>query len=596
MLFFSYLLFSLAILQIRIIKAGSVFINALLLAILLTSALALWVTSGKTILIYPLVVVFLYLIRSGKVSFEIKFNALIMNLIFVSFVFIILFILYFRNGDLYILHPDYLFWIRLIDTNLEYGVENTGTFYNTVSGNYPSNELYHYFEFWLTCLGKLVNNQSTATNLFLFAYPVGGVLLITGLKELLQTFISFKSEFQKTFITFLLFVFLLFFSHPWELLTQFSWFQKLPISSMHPWWQGYKICFVTLAALPLFIFWRTKKSEWLYYLSFSVFLYPPVLPILLVVACVTWGVEWFRKNNPPFLSLVSLFASGMFFILFYKLTGNGGATVSGFAPAEWLTLSNWFRYLPAMLMKSLFIPIIALVPVFVYLIYSRKENILQKSLFLNILVMYVICMGVWMMFIKNVDANQSFLLLFTPVVGLSVLILSVHLWFRKRFIIAFLLVVVYVIPGLAKAITHQSSIPKPGSSTTSFLKAAGASSILYIPGENENTNVYQFNERVYTGIDHFIVQNPDIKLFSVVAASITDTSMFNPVTLNMYQTYRNRSPYFQSCGYIQPGSDCLLNWMKQNRIQYVCARPGTAMPDFVRPVSVDNDFIIYQLK
>ena len=596
LLFISFLFFSLFLLQLRFFSSSSIFVNALCISLLLVGFFAIWITKGQSIYLFPVISVMGYWIflKKGYIKFDL--NNILLNTSISILVFLIFLLLFWRDSEIFILHSDYLYWIRLIDSNLQYGVENAGTYYNAVSVNYPKNELYHYFELWLTGVGKLLNKQSTAMNLFLFAYPVGAVLLITGLKELLQTFFALKKEFHRTTAALFVFIALMFFSHPWDLFTQIFGFKKLPISSMHPWWQGFKICFVALAALPLFFYWKTQNLQWLYLLSVSVFIYPPVLPILLLTACIYWSFEWIRKKNPPIKILISLINSGLFFAFFYKTAGNAGPNVSGFAPMEWLSFSNWLRYLPAMLMKSLFIPLLTLAPVIIFLLYRWKKIELKYSLLLKIFVLYAVCMVVWMAFIKNVDANQSFLLLFTPLVCLSVALLLLHLWFRKQFIAAFLLASVYIVPEFAGAFNHQSPLPKTANNTTTFLKQIGASSILYIPDEYENKNVYQFNERVYTGIDHFIMVNPNLKLYSAAAAGMTDTTSFNSITLSTYQTFRNISPFYKTCGFVNPASDCLSTWLQKNRIQYVCAKPEIHMPAKFESISKDADFVFYELK
>jgi hypothetical protein len=364
---------------------------------------------------------------------------------------------------------------------------------------------------------------------------------------------------------------------------------------MHPWWQGFKSCFVTLAALPLFMFSITNNKYWLYSLSFSGFIYPPVLPILFLTAGMTWVLDFFRKKELSILALASLLGSGILFVVFYKLTGNGGVTVSGFAPSEWLTPAKWFRYLPAMMMKSFFIPVVAICPVLIYLFTSCNKRQLKVKTLIPVVFMYLVCMAVWMAFIKNIDANQSFLLLFTPVVGLSVGLLIILFWIKKRFILVLALSLLFMVPELIEAFSHNSPVSSTGVKTSAFLKKVGSASILYITAPNELHNVYQFNERVYTGIDHFILDNPSLNLFSTVAASITDTTKFNPITLSMYQTYRAWSPYFKVCNYVNPFDDCFEKWVELHEIQYICARPQTKMSPNWIPVSVDSDYIFYHL-
>ncbi len=204
-------------------------------------------------------------------------------------------------------------------------------------------------------------------------------------------------------------------------------------------------------------------------------------------------------------------------------------------------------------------------------------------------------MGVWMMFVKNIDANQSFLLLFTPVVGLSIGLLLLHLWSQKKITIALILSILYIIPEFIFAFRVKTPIPITDHQTSNILKKMGAASILYIPDLGELKNIYQFNERVYTGIDHFILDNPTLELYSAAAAIMTDTLQFNPVTLNMYHTFRSISPVYQNCGLVQSGSDCLLEFAKKHRINYLCVKKGTPGIKNMNQYFESSQYIFYKL-
>jgi hypothetical protein len=343
----------------------------------------------------------------------------------------------------------------------------------------------------------------------------------------------------------------------------------MPISGMGLAWGSIKMIFLIIIVIALFLYLQNPNSDRFITLLFTSFFYLPVLPILMLTLFIWWCYLYFSGSKTEFKDIVILIALSIGFILYYFVNGNhGGTTVSGFSIKEWFTLSNWIKYCPAIAMKTILIPIFGFLPL-CFFIPSKKVRVSKPFLF--IILLYSICIAVWAAFIKNIDANQAFLLFFGAILPLLMLFFIWNLIFIKRSpILGFFLVFIYIIPGIIHASKYDSQIKKDQVSTINYIQKHDNTRILYIPENAELNSVYDYNERVYTGMNQFILYNSKIDLISVAASF--DGNYLKNNALEMYTFYRDISPYYRQCGYFDDSSKCFKDFIKNFKIDIICTK------------------------
>ena len=95
---------------------------------------------------------------------------------------------------------------------------------------------------------------------------------------------------------------------------------------------------------------------------------------------------------------------------------------------------------------------------------------------------------------------------------------------------------------------------------------------MFIPNKTDLTSVFDFNERVYTGINQFVLYNSKIVLMSFPAAIEIDTTFLNSSSHTMYEYYRHNSPYFSKFGFIDFSSNCFYDFLNKKKINVICSR------------------------
>jgi hypothetical protein len=180
---------------------------------------------------------------------------------------------------------------------------------------------------------------------------------------------------------------------------------------------------------------------------------------------------------------------------------------------------------------------------------------------------------VWVVFAKNLDAKQPFFLLIGSILFLISLFGILFLFNYQRRVVGLLIFFALISPGLLKAFYFQNPIKKIDAKTISFLNMIGKKRILYLPNSDEIKNIFNRNERVYTGINSFILQNDSLELMSISASFYIDTLNLNKSIVNSYQFLKNNSPYYNLCGdYKISNADCFNRFVKNYNIDYVCTR------------------------
>ena len=168
-------------------------------------------------------------------------------------------------------------------------------------------------------------------------------------------------------------------------------------------------------------------------------------------------------------------------------------------------------------MKVFIIPIISFLPIH-YLIYKNRGKDQIKESLLLIFLLYLVSVVVVAVFIKNIDAYQAFTLVFGGILTLSMLFTIWYLTFIKKSFWGFFFIFIFLVPGIYDTINYKTEVKKDLISTIQYIKNNRGNRILYLPNNSELNSVFHFNEKVYTGINQFILYNSKIDLMSIAAA------------------------------------------------------------------------------
>lgn len=572
---FTFFVISFVLLHIKIIDLKSDFSNAIVNFLLIIGVYSLYVTNFKTIFLLPVLLILVHGIFLKQIKLSFSFKSWKVSLTIISIVTFIFVLLFWRSKQLFIVHEDYLFWIRVGIMNQKLGLENINVFYNLLDANYNGIDFYHFLELWCMDFGNIINGQPHALNLFLFAYPIASIISCFGIRELFVLYFNLKTK--KIFFVissiFFIFFFLLFFAQPWDTFNNFFSINGLPISGMGPAWKNLKTLYILNIFIALMIYLKKASSNNFIILILSLFFYIPVFPIVMLTISF-WFVFLNFKNIK--ISKYHLYIYVLLLLLFiavYTFLGNHkGTTISGFSLNELFTISHWLKILPSIIMKSVIIPIIGFSPLLLLLIKKQKIFLHSRTL-IFIILLYLVCMSVWIVFVKNIDANQSFLLLFSVIFPLVSAIITWYLLFVKKNILGLLLVFIYVLPGISNAYNYKSPLKDDDQGVKEFIANLKSNTrVLFIPNKTDLTSVFDFNERVYTGINQFVLYNSKIVLMSFPAAIEIDTTFLNTSSYTMYEYYRNNSPYFSKCGFIDFSSTCFYDFLNKKKIDVICSR------------------------
>lgn len=575
LIFITLFFIAFIVMHFQIFDFKSRFVTAIINVLLLVGVNASIITSFKSIFLVPILGIIIIGLYLRKNTLNFNFSHWKSTLVISSFVSLIFLVLFFRKDELLIPSEDYLFWIRVGLFNQRFGVENINVFYNLIDSSYTGADLYHHFEFWLMNLGSILNRQNASLNLFFFSYPLGIIICCEGIKELI---ISFYPEFSNKFVLihisiFFLIVGFLFFMQPWDTFNYYLGINNLPISGMGFIWRGLKMIYVLNIVIALFLYLKTTNFDTFITVLLVSFFYIPVFPIVILTVFIWMFYMHFYVFRTTYSNFFILIYFSLGTVLFYLFFGNhGGTTVSNFSLVEWLNIDVWVKYMPAILMKVLLIPIFGFFPFFL-LILKRRKYILSLKPALFITILYIICISVWCLFVNNVDANQAFLLLFGGIIPAVILFSTWNLIFiKKKLVMGFFLIALYLLPGVIDAMNFNSPIKRDSASTIQFINQLNSKRLLYLPEKAELNSIYDFNERVYTGVNQFILYNTSIDLISVSASFKGNNIGMNASTSRMYNFYKQNSPYYKECGYVEFSSQCFVNFLKKSKIDIICTR------------------------
>ena len=125
----------------------------------------------------------------------------------------------------------------------------------------------------------------------------------------------------------------------------------------------------------------------------------------------------------------------------------------------------------------------------------------------------------------------------------------------------------------------------------------GKKRILYLPRLDEINNIYSRNERVYTGINSFILSNDSLELLTISASYYLDTTHLNPSVINTYSIFKNHSPFFNLCGtYIDTKNDCFRQYIKNLNIDYICTNNINPLDSSWKNVFASDNYNFYKKK
>lgn len=401
---FSLLIVTFVIIHFQIFDFSNKFLNAIANLLFIIGGYAIIMTSVKSIYIIP----FIGLIITGIVLNKIKINFSLVHwrsTLTIYSLMVVFFLLFFiRNNELMVPHADYLFWIRVGLSNERYGFENINVFYNLIDPSYNNPGLYHYFETWIMNFGSFINQQNASLNLFFFAYPLGLIIACFGVKQIITLLFPTKiikdvfSDLSALFIAIGYF----FYSSPWDTFNTYGGIKNMPISGMSGFGLGpTKMIFVLLIIITLFLYLIKRSKESFIILFFSAFLYPPIAPIIFVTALIWWFYLKIFGVKESWMTLFILVGLSIGFALFYmSFKNDSGNTISNFSLNEWLTVKGWIKYLPGIIMKVFFIPIISFLPIY-YLIYKNRDKDQIKDSLMLIFLFYIVSVGVVAIFIKK---------------------------------------------------------------------------------------------------------------------------------------------------------------------------------------------------
>ena len=169
---FSFFVISFVLLHIQIIDFKNDFSNAIVNFLLIIGGYSLYVTNFKTIFLLPVLLILVCGIFLKQIKLSFSFENWKVSLTITSLVIFVFVLLYWRSKHLFIVHEDYLFWIRVGIMNQKLGLENINVFYNLLDTNYNGIDFYHFLELWCMDFGNIINGQPHALNLLLGAQNI----------------------------------------------------------------------------------------------------------------------------------------------------------------------------------------------------------------------------------------------------------------------------------------------------------------------------------------------------------------------------------------------------------------------------------------
>jgi hypothetical protein len=592
-----FIVFSVILLQFKIFSVESDFNNFLVNFLLAIGLFSTIITNLKTVNLIIVIVIVLWAFLNKKWKFRFELKNIEFNFVITIIVGLFFIIFYNENGKFFIPHEDYLFYSRLSLDNYTYKKESISAPYNTF--NYISGiDFYHFFELWTTSLGKKINGQNISLNLFFFSYPLATVLSLIGVKELINFW--FPDIKKSILIGYVFFVFLFgffFISQPWDSLIFLFNISGISISDTGGMLLAPKALYVIPIIISLFIFLNKNSQENLILLIFSCFLYYPLLPYILL-SLVAWiigcKIHSFRLDKFSLITILFL----IFFLClqyFYFHFSNVNIVEKNIKLSDFLTSSFLLGIIPGIVLKAIFIPIFGFGSILLIIYTFCKNFKIAFKNYLFYIILYLISFGIWVIFYKNLDAKQPFFMLIGSVLVLLSLAGIMFLLNSSKKMIAILIYVTLLFPGILKAYNYENQVKRVDHKTALFLKNIGKKRILYIPQFHEIKNIYSRNERVYTGINSFILTNDSLELISISSSFYLDTINVNESVKNSYLIFKKNSAFYNQCGYFNDSKlDCLVQYVKKYNIDYICTKFSIPISSNLKKVfsTENNNFYI----
>ena len=543
-----FIAISLLLLQMRLFSVKSDFSNFLINFLLGIGLFSVIITNSKTINLIIVFLIILWAFLNKKWKFKFEFRNIGLNFLLTLLVGLFFVFFYNVNGKFFIPHEDYLFYSRLSIDNLFYKKESISAPYNTHS--YISKiDFYHFFELWTASLGKQINGQNITKNLFFFSYPLATVLSLIGIKELIIYWFPAKKNIELLGISFFIFLVGIFFiSQPWDSFLFFFKIKGVSISEFGSLWMSPKVLFVIPIIISLFIFLNNQNQKNLIVFIFSSFLYFPLLPILLL--SITLWVIFNRAQSIKLDKSSFIIIGSLIFLLalyFFNFLLSNNAHINRSNISNLIDFSNLTKVLPSIVLKGIIIPFVTFGSLFLLIFYACKNFKIVFRNYQFYILIYLISFSLWVVFAINIDSKQPFFLLAGSILIILSLFGILFLLNSNKKWVGILIYFIFLIPGLLKAYYFESPLQKIDSKTASFVKSIGKKRLLFLPKVDEIKNIYSRNERVYTGINSFLIYNDSLELSTISASYYLDTTDLNQSIINSYLTFRQYSPFLNLC-------------------------------------------------
>ena len=467
------------------------------------------------------------------------------SLIAIIGIWLIFFIVYFVIGgfELRVSHEDYIIYSRLAYYNDLLGVENTFGFYS-LFGNAPHNEVYHFFELWLSNVGNSFNQQGQLKNLFFFVFPLISWVSVVGLKEMLRA-----NNWYKAISIFLL---ALLISSPYDLIVDLIKY-PLPLSGV-----GNVLLYlkhVIIFPVIIYVLNSISNRQLDYYLMslFSLF-YPLIIPMLFPALII---YEWWQSGYKVTQRMIFPIAFSIFFGVFMLTHGNGDFT---FNLSQLLNLRMFAR----ILLIGCVVPIVTYCVI--YFVYLRRN---QKDLTVFLLILLVLSNSLWFLLQVNINANQFFSIPFHSILVILTSFSILYLIEQKRYGYAVLSVLIYVGPFAYKYLTINFII---ADSNLNILvqEIPKNERVLYVPSGNQLNTVFDYNERMSLPINSVFLNREDLHIINISSAYVPAFALDNPVRKATFDYYRKISPYFNFCGeFDRKSTSCLDQFAYANDIRFL---------------------------
>lgn len=526
---------------------GERFVPSIVLLLIFLSVYALVRTSGQTFLLVPLFIILIYIHRNKP---HVTFKGIdLLNLLPSLFIWGIYFSTYFafNNFSLGVAHEDYIIYSRIAHYNDFFGTENTKTFYNILNPDIK-NEIYHFTELWAMAFFRWLNGQTLLMNFFFLVCPLVTYLIYLGFLEIRLT-----SKRRYAFLATLLVLFIVF---PYDLLPKLGSVQ-LPIVGIGMTIFSLKNLMVVPVILLIIKGFESRSLDYSA-ISLATFLYPLVMPVIL--GALIFYILLFEKEKLK--KIIWPLSISIYFVVYSLIIGTSGLGFSlyGLTDFSLLAKTAWI---------ALFLPVIFTG----FSLFSLWEcGHLRKEFIYFIGLVLWIASALWILFAANIDANQFFRNSFHAI---FVMVISLHfvlLVQKRRLKQVAVMAIVYLIPFVFVYGKH-GFIKNPDKEVLSMLQHLPQhAKVLVLPEGIENPSIYQYNEPMYIPFNSIFMVREDLHLINITAALPKSPKINSLQAEEMLKIYQRNSPYFQACGYLDGGFECLISFMKANNIQYLISK------------------------